>query len=1112
LPANLPGIELNYIALRGDIGRPFRTLDTDDLQKELDSLARRLATASDIGTIASVLSEGSRRLLPATISSCIYELNEESSEGTGRLFCDSPHAGCEETPRNSVVDLVREALRISEPVMSHSVESGADDTRLEEGHILCAFPMTSTGSSEAAAVLLLREGGLDSARLGNFSLLCRLAGVKLISLNRAKVIERSIRKGELVTHFIDRSRTLQVNEIANELCRGVASIFEDMSSVFLLENTGHTFLVLGSLERGERSGNELSGVAELERMMSSRKLIRKRRSGEDVFWSRMSRNLGAGDNEKTLLAIRDSTSRYMLIAFSRLSNADFAQRLQCFEESLSVFSETAARRREEEENSVLQSAIAVMFAALKSPDAIYREEEGIRIFTDLLCSLTGAKKCVVACMRKYEGRIRQIASRNMNPDAPAIPWQELVCLLPSRYQPSSVVLPEGHEIIGRTGFSNKERPALYSNGGRAEVQVFVLMDSEGKKETRPQMLQAMDALSGYLERVNTAGSGKNAHAHSALLELLKYTLISGNSESQLSFKTIITRICSLTASVLDAEMTAYVRGEEDGNYHCLSVWPENDERADRIIQQIMSKMKCSSEQAAAYRIVRDADFSAMEGGKQCVLLSIRGNAANTDHVVAIMRTEGLSIEEKMLLSEMSDILSSVVGFMFENMNRSKTMNAVSSQLDIARSLNSTLDLKSILNDTLKEVANFTRSHAVVGGIIDEKGRFGTVAIEGIGQERSELIIDAQERDLEISPREVRAFASLASEIGSHFHLKDRRACSEFLAEIPQNLRILLERTASGKAIESILGVPLSFAGRLLGLIICIQVDSKSHFDNQDIKYAESVAPLLSTAVENAMNFAATYDALSKLKRVDTLRANFSSIAAHELRTPLTSIRVYVELMKAGKVGKFNEAEIKNIDNLVASISELNDIIDNMLEYTRMEAILLETELTELNPGPLLEEICATFSAQFAAKSINFSYAAEGALPSVRASESLLKRVINNIIGNAIKFTPEGGRIEVKVSPEADGVLISVSDTGKGIPEDELPFIFDRFHIVDSSLLHSRTGFRLGLPISKVIVERHGGKIWADSELGKGSTFYVLLPAKGYVSKDSWLSDVGQLLQ
>jgi signal transduction histidine kinase len=435
-----------------------------------------------------------------------------------------------------------------------------------------------------------------------------------------------------------------------------------------------------------------------------------------------------------------------------------------------------------------------------------------------------------------------------------------------------------------------------------------------------------------------------------------------------------------------------------------------------------------------------------------------------------------------------------------------TLDVLASELRVVRNISSTFELPVILNYAVNEVNTFIGADLTCLFLENDTGTMNISSVAGSPKEIIDEVMHKPVRDIHPSEEKQNGFVSLVGDTASHFYIADEPSAAEALSLMPNEQRYDVELLNRGLPVKCLAGVPVSFAGKMLGLLVCFSTTKEHAFRETDTGFIESVAALLATAIENSRNFRATYDALNKLSKLDTLRSNFSSIAAHELRTPLTSIRVYIELMKMGRVGKFTEPETKNIENLLASITELNEIISNMLEFTRMEALLLETEMSSIKLIPVIEEVCAIVSPQLNAKPIELELDLEKDTIRINANASLIKRVVNNLLGNAIKFTAPGGKISISLRNESDGVLLTVSDTGRGISEEDIPLIFDRYHVVDASLLHSGTGFRFGLPITKLIVERHGGKIWVESALGKGSRFFVFLPSQRQIYKEEWLSE------
>jgi len=233
-----------------------------------------------------------------------------------------------------------------------------------------------------------------------------------------------------------------------------------------------------------------------------------------------------------------------------------------------------------------------------------------------------------------------------------------------------------------------------------------------------------------------------------------------------------------------------------------------------------------------------------------------------------------------------------------------------------------------------------------------------------------------------------------------------------------------------------------------------------------------------------------------LKRIDEMKSEFVSIASHELRTPLASIKNAVQLILQGKTGEINENQKKFLSMADRNISRLTNILNSLLDLSRIESGKIDMKIEELDPKALIEFILSSLKPQADGKSAQLKIEIGKKLPSVYGDREKVEQILTNLVGNAIKFTPEGGEISVSVQPSPRGgnkLAISVRDSGIGISEDQQEKIFEKFHQVEGSLHRSVSGTGLGLAITKGLVEAHHGEIWVESEIGKGSTFTFTLP-------------------
>jgi len=238
----------------------------------------------------------------------------------------------------------------------------------------------------------------------------------------------------------------------------------------------------------------------------------------------------------------------------------------------------------------------------------------------------------------------------------------------------------------------------------------------------------------------------------------------------------------------------------------------------------------------------------------------------------------------------------------------------------------------------------------------------------------------------------------------------------------------------------------------------------------------------------------------ELRRLDAMKSEFVSVASHELRTPLAAIKNAVQLVLSGKTGEISETQAKFLSMAERNINRLTNILNDLLSLSRIESGKMEMNFKELDLREVIEFVTHSLKLQANSKSITLHSEIPEEIPKVYGDREKVEQILTNLIGNAIKFTPDGGEILITAKPFQDEgkryrkmVSISVKDNGIGIPKEHLNKIFDKFHQVEGSLHRSTGGTGLGLAITKGLVEAHQGRIWVESELGKGSTFTFTLP-------------------
>ncbi len=299
------------------------------------------------------------------------------------------------------------------------------------------------------------------------------------------------------------------------------------------------------------------------------------------------------------------------------------------------------------------------------------------------------------------------------------------------------------------------------------------------------------------------------------------------------------------------------------------------------------------------------------------------------------------------------------------------------------------------------------------------------------------------------------------------------------------------------SIRSQLAAPMLSRGQVEGVLV-VESDLPGAFDEADEALVEALADHMNVALENARlierlrrQTRELQAAYNELKELDRMKEEFVAIVSHELRTPLTFLRGYLELLNSGSLGPLNEKQkhaVEVMDKRTRVLVEMvNDIID--LQKAKLSKMVTSPVSLPDIVTSLVEE--ATPSAR--EQGIRFELDIPQNLPDVLGDRSRLIRVFDNLIGNAVKFSPDGGTITISMKDIGEFVEVRIKDQGVGIPPDRLEDIFRLFYQVDSSTSRRFPGSGLGLSVVKQIIEAHGGTIWAESDGEHGSTFVFRLP-------------------
>jgi len=269
-------------------------------------------------------------------------------------------------------------------------------------------------------------------------------------------------------------------------------------------------------------------------------------------------------------------------------------------------------------------------------------------------------------------------------------------------------------------------------------------------------------------------------------------------------------------------------------------------------------------------------------------------------------------------------------------------------------------------------------------------------------------------------------------------------------------------------------------------------------ESGEVERVMFVAMDVSTKIRLQNQLERSYEKLTQtyqeLERVTKMKSQFIDVVSHELRTPLTVMRGYIDLVESEYSSKLEPKFGSRLSIIKANTDKLYALVESMLDVSRMEKGSLQIHLEPVRIDTVLEEIVKVREHDAEEKKQALELDVEGKLPLIMADRRRLKDVFNNLVDNALKYTQEEGRVQVGARDEGRMIHVWVKDNGVGIPLENLGKIFDRFHIVTSNdLSHQVNRLGLGLPIARGIIEAHGGRIWVESQVGKGSVFHVDLP-------------------
>jgi GAF domain-containing protein len=404
--------------------------------------------------------------------------------------------------------------------------------------------------------------------------------------------------------------------------------------------------------------------------------------------------------------------------------------------------------------------------------------------------------------------------------------------------------------------------------------------------------------------------------------------------------------------------------------------------------------------------------------------------------------------------------------------------------EVGQAVSSTLDLQTVLSTIVRHAVQLSRTD---GGVVYEYNE----ATEEFHLRANHLMEAEVVEALQATPvRPGQGATGRAATMREPVQLPDILNEQEFTGT---KVRPLVARLGY----RSVLAVPLLREGRIMGALTVWRKQAGS-FSAEVVQLLQTFATQSALAIQNARLFREIEDKSRQIEAANRHKSEFLANMSHELRTPLNAIIGFSEVLGERMFGELNEKQAEYTEDILSSGRHLLSLINEILDLSKVEAGRMELELTAFDL-PLAIDNARTFVRERATKhGINLDVTVDERLGDFVGDERKIKQILLNLLSNAVKFTPEGGRIGINARQADGSVEISVSDTGIGISPEDQAKIFEEFRQVGGDYAHKIEGTGLGLTLAKKFVELHGGKIWVESAVGKGSTFSFTLPISAAV--------------
>lgn len=392
-------------------------------------------------------------------------------------------------------------------------------------------------------------------------------------------------------------------------------------------------------------------------------------------------------------------------------------------------------------------------------------------------------------------------------------------------------------------------------------------------------------------------------------------------------------------------------------------------------------------------------------------------------------------------------------------------------IEISRILSSTLELEPLLEKIIDTAAELTYSEASSLLLLDQ----------ATGELRFEAAPSFQRDQLKsLAVPLDRSIAGTIFRSAKPIVIQDARADQRIYRAVDQVIEF---------DTRSLIGVPLMFKEHAIGVLEAVNKLDAEQYTQDDVDTLTTLAAQAVIAIENARLLTALQKAYDDMAQLDKMKSSFISVASHELRTPLGLILGHASYLRETA----GQEAADQLDVVVKSALRLKSIIEDLANLSHIEHSEAKLRRTQFGLDEVVLDVVEEAHDLAQAKQLDMRMQLPGERVMLNADRAKVRTVLTNLVDNAMKFTPSGGRILITAQILPQQVRVSVIDNGIGVPADQTQRIFERFYQVESHMIRRHGGMGLGLSIAEAFVELHGGKIWCESVEGKGSNFSFALP-------------------